>query len=137
MYLLACFGAYYSLPPDVPIVAGIIVFAILSIIMFSALLVLSFPFAFVLTQISGKNKTIMTEHSIELYEDHFLLETQYGRSEFKWDIVQKLRRTRSFIIIYVSKNSALMIPKKAFSSDADWHSFYRFVQTHCSAKATG
>jgi hypothetical protein len=137
MYLLASIGAYYSLPPDVPIVVGIIVFVILSIIMFSALIVLTFPLGFVVTQISGKNKTIMTEHSIELYEDHFVSEDQYGRSELKWDIVQKLRRTGSFIIIYVSKNSAMMIPRKAFSSDADWHSFYRFVHTHCSASATG
>jgi hypothetical protein len=137
IYLLACVGAYQSLPPDVPVVVNIIVFVILSIIMFSALIVLTFPLGFAVTQISGKNKTIMTEHSIELYEDHFVSEDQYGRSELKWDIVQKLRRTRSFIIIYVSKNSAMMIPRKAFSSDADWHSFYRFVHTHCSAEATG
>ena len=137
MYLLACFGAYQSVPPDVPIVAGIIVFTILSIIIFSALVILAFPFGFVVTHISGKNKTIMTEHSIELYEDHFVSESQYGRSELKWDIVQKLRRTRSFIIIYVTKSSAMMIPRKAFSSDDDWDSFYRFIQTHCSAKATG
>jgi hypothetical protein len=105
--------------------------------MLFVLILLIFPFASVITQISGKNKTIMTEHSIELYEDHFVSESQYGRSELKWDIVQKLRRTGSFIIIYVSKGSALMIPRKAFSSDADWHSFYHFVHTHCSAKATG
>ena len=137
IYLLACIGAYQSLPPDVPIVVDIIVFVIVSIIMFSALIVLTFPLAFVVTQISGKNKTIMTEHSIELCEDHFVTGSEYGRSELKWDIVQKLRRTRSFIIIYVSKNSALMIPRKAFSSNDDWDSFYRFVLTHCSAKATG
>jgi hypothetical protein len=137
IYLLACIGAYHSLPPDVPIMVDIIVFVILSTIMFSALIVLAFPLAFVTTQISGKNKTMMTEHSIELYEDHFVSEDQYGRSELRWDIVQKLRRTRSFIIIYISKNSAMMIPRKAFSSDADWHSFYRFVHTHCSASATG
>jgi hypothetical protein len=105
--------------------------------MLFVLTLLIFPFAFVITQISGKNKTIMTWHSIELYEDHFVSESQYGRSELKWDIVQKLRRTGSFIIIYISKNSAMLIPRKAFSSEADWHSFYRFVHTHCSASATG
>ena len=135
IYLFSCFIAYQSLPQDFGIVVRIIIFAIMSIIIFSVILVLIFPFAFIFTQISRKNKTIMTENSIELHEDHFVTENQYGRSVLKWDIVQKLRRTKRFIVVYFSKNSALIVPKKAFLSEDDWNSFYHFLQTHCNVKA--
>lgn len=137
MYLVSCLIAYQSLPEDVEIVVGVIAFVIMSIIIFSVFLVLTFPLAFILTQISGKNKTLMTENSIELHEEHFVSENQYGRSVLKWDIVQKLRRTKRFIFVYVSKSSAVIIPKKAFLSEDDWNSFYHFLQTHCNVKATG
>jgi hypothetical protein len=136
MYLLSCFLAYQSLPEDVGIVVGVIACIIMSIIILAVFLVLTFPLVFILTQISGKNKTIMTENSIELHEDHFVSENRYGRSVLKWDIVQKLRRTKRFIFVYISQSSAMMIPKKAFLSEDDWNSFYHFLQTHCNVKAT-
>jgi len=135
MYLLSCFITYQALPQGYSTVVLIISFVIMSLIVFSVMLALIFPFAGILTRISGKNKTFLTETSIELHDDHFVSESQYERSVFKWDIVQKLRRTKSFIIVYLSQTGAMLIPKKAFLSDDDWHSFYHFLRTHCNASA--
>src|SRR5262245_32383841 len=54
----------------------------------------------VLSVISRRNKTFLTEHTISLAENGFTSETPYARTDYKWSIVQKLARNRNYIFIY-------------------------------------
>ena len=84
--------------------------------------------ATVVTMISRRNKTFLTEHTITLNDDCFTEESLYGRAEMKWIIVQKLVRTKNYIFIYVTRNSAHVVPRRAFRDNQEWTSFFEFCR---------
>jgi hypothetical protein len=84
----------------------------------------------ILVAISKKNKTFLTDTVIELTENNIIEENSYGRSELVWGIVQKLKRTRRFILIYIAENKAIVVPKRAFANKQNWDAFYNFLETH-------
>jgi hypothetical protein len=86
----------------------------------------------VLTMISRRNKPLLCERTITLREDAFVTESEYGRSETRWTIVQKLARTRRHILVYVAQASALVIPRRAFASSAQWDAFYGYCRQRTS-----
>lgn len=92
-----------------------------------------FLFAFigsVLTALSRRNKTFMTDNTIELQEDRFLTENRYGKGEYNWDIVQKIVKTRGRIVLYVNQSSGIVVPRRAFPNAAEWDAFCSFVENH-------
>ncbi len=85
-----------------------------------------FAVVVVLVNISKMNKTLMAERTVTLAEECFTGESMYGRTEYKWPIVQKLARTRRHIFIYTAADRALIIPRRAFENRAAWDQFYDF-----------
>ena len=77
-----------------------------------------------LTMISRKNKPLYCERTTTLGEEGFIGESQFGRSEIRWTMVQKLARTRSYIFIYLAQDNAVLIPLRAFESCTQWDAFY-------------
>jgi hypothetical protein len=70
-----------------PVVTGV-TFVLVVALLFSSL----FLFGFIcsaLVSLSAKNKTFMTDNTIELFDDRFTTENRYGRSEHKWAICAK------------------------------------------------
>jgi hypothetical protein len=86
----------------------------------------------VLTMISRRNKPLVCERTITLREDAFVTESEYGRSETRWTIVQKLARTRRYILMYVAQASAVVIPRRAFASSTQWDAFYDYCMHRTS-----
>jgi uncharacterized membrane protein YuzA (DUF378 family) len=87
-----------------------------------------FTITTMLTLISRKNKTLLAERTVTLGEDGFVVESVYGRSEYKWPVVQKLARTRGHVFLYFSKASALVIPRRAFEGVAQRDAFYAYCK---------
>jgi hypothetical protein len=79
----------------------------------------------------GKDKAVMSERTITLGEECFVSDTSFAHSEYRWPMVQKLARTGRHAFLYFNKESALIVPRRAFKSDADWNAFYDF----CESKA--
>ena len=77
---------------------------------------------------SKQNKAFVTEHTITLSDDSIKEETAFGNSELKWNGVQSLKVTGSYIFIYVSKNSAHVIPVKAFQSNEEVEHFVNYCK---------
>lgn len=104
-----------------------------------ALVIASNLVLFVLVLISRRNKTLLTEHTITLGEDGFVTETAYERTNSKWASVQKLRRTRRHLFIYVSQHGAHVVPRRAFREEAEWNAFHEFCRRKAAAvpAATG
>ncbi|MGZ4961899.1 MAG: YcxB family protein [Limisphaerales bacterium] len=82
-----------------------------------------------LTMISKKNKTVYCERSLTVGADGFFVESEYGRSETRWTMVQKLARTRSHIFLYLNSDAAVVVPRRAFADDGVWNSFYEICRT--------
>ena len=81
-----------------------------------------------LTMISRKNKTLTAQRTVTLGEDGFTTESVYGRSEYKWPVIQKLARTKGHVFLYFSQHSALVIPRRAFEGVAQWDAFYAYCR---------
>ena len=102
---------------------------IMTAIIFTAILLFIFVLS-ALAMISRKNKTFLTDNTIELTDNGIIMENRYERSECVWDIVQRLKRTKRFIFVYVNQNAAIIVPKRAFPNDQEWNGFYEILESH-------
>ncbi len=102
---------------------------IMTATIFTAILLFSFFFS-ALTMISRKNKTFLTDNTIELTDNGIIMENRYGRSECVWGIVQGLKRTKRFILVYIAQSQAIIVPKRAFLNDQEWNGFYEILESH-------
>ena len=118
---------FQALPKDFEAVTKVITFAIMELIAFSFLAAV-LALSVVLSMVSRKNKTFLTEHTIILGEESFTEETPYNKTEQKWTIVQKLARTKSYLFIYVAQYMAHVVPRRAFRDDAEWDAFYEYCR---------
>jgi hypothetical protein len=110
-------------------IVGTIAWLMTAAIIFAGICLFSFV-ASVLTALSRRNKTFMTDNTIELQEDRFLTENRYGKGEYKWDIVQNIVKTRGRIVLYVTQSTGIVVPRRAFPTAAEWEAFCSFVETH-------
>src|SRR5471030_1266677 len=85
-----------ALPSDALLVVKAIDFLVLEFIAF-AVIAGFFAITVVLSMVSRRNKTLMTEHAIVLADDSFVEETSYNKTDCKWSGVQKLARTKRHI----------------------------------------
>ena len=122
---------FRALPPEEPVVVQIIVFATFFLLAVAFLLLLFFG-SIAVHVFSKKNKTVTTEHTITLKEEGFLEETPFNTTEHTWAAVQRLRRSRNYIFLYIAAQLAHVIPRRAFSTEEEWNAFYAF----CRAKTS-
>jgi hypothetical protein len=92
------------------------------LIAFFALLII------ILSNISKMNKTVLADTVLTLGSDGITSESQYGRSELKWNAIQKAVRTRSYIFIYLMQHGAIVIPRRAFSTNDEREQFWLICQ---------
>ena len=124
-----------ELPNDAPTIAKVFIFLFKEFLIF-ALISGIFALSIVLTMISKRNKTLLTEHTFTLSDGSFIEETAYNKTEHKWLIVQKLARTRQHIFIYISQHAAHVIPRRAFHDNIEWDSFYDFCRQQIDTSQT-
>lgn len=80
------------------------------------------------SMLASKNKALMTERTVTLTDNGFVSDTSFAHSEYKWPLVHKLARTGRHAFLYFNKESALIVPRRAFETDSDWNAFYEFCQ---------
>src|SRR5262249_33760191 len=117
-----------SLPADRPAIVGIIAFVLVELLL--VFMIVGFwTVITLLTMISRRNKPLYCERTLTVGDEAFITESQYGRSETRWSLVQKLARTRSHIIMYLSQENAVLVPRRAFDSSISGTHFMRFADT--------
>ncbi|WP_295910371.1 YcxB family protein [uncultured Xanthomonas sp.] len=67
-------------------------------------------------QFSTRSKTVLTEHVIELENEHLLEQTKFNKSLFYWPGIEKAVSRPGFVAIYVTPQMAHVIPNRFFSS---------------------
>jgi hypothetical protein len=128
LWVAAVSFVFYRTIPDVDGTATRILTVFLAdCIAFAALMALV-ALVYVLDLMSPRNKTVLTEHRLALDQDSLTHESQYGRSEMKWTIVQRLVRTKKCLFLYIIQNTAFLVPRRAFRDDAEWEAFYEYCK---------
>ena len=115
--------AVRELPADKPAIVRVLAFIFVELLL--AVFILAFwAVVTLLTMISRRNKPLFCDKTITLGEEAFVGESQYGRSEVRWTMVQKLARTKRYIFIYLGQENAVVLPRRAFESSTQWDTFY-------------
>lgn len=123
-----------ALPADRPAIVGIITFVLVELLLVF-IIVAFWTVIVLLTMISRRNKPLYCERTLTAGDEVFVTESQYGRSETRWSLVQKLARTRSHIIMYTSQENAVVVPRSAFDSSTQWDAFYEICRQRTSGVA--
>ena len=126
-FILVTLVIVQAIPGDVSPIAKVITFVIMELIAF-VLIAGFFALTVILSMVSRRNKTLLTEHTITIADASFAEETAYNKTDHKWSSVQKLARTRWHILIYVAQHAAYVVPRRAFRDDIEWDSFYDFCR---------
>jgi YcxB-like protein len=122
-----------ALKTNQPLAVKIIAFLLVE--SFFAFVLMALLFAIIsLTMISRRNKTLFCEKKITLGDEGFFAESPYGRSETRWEIIQKIARTRRHIIMYISQDNAVVIPRRDFETSQQWDEFYNFCKQKTGRK---
>ena len=52
----------------------------------------------------------------------------YGHSEIKWSQMYKLYKSKHLFLIYMTKNQAIIIPKRIFESEQEMNETWELIQ---------
>jgi predicted membrane protein len=112
---------------NTPLLLRVFVFVFIESLLFAIILVF-WTVMTVITMISRKNKPLYCQRILTVGDEGIITESEYGRSEIKWSLVQKLARTRKHIIMYLNQQSAIIIPHRAFESVTQCDTFYEICR---------
>ncbi len=60
-------------------------------------------------------------------EDSLLVETWMAKEEIKWPAIEAIKRSQRLILIYVSKSTAVVVPKRSFARELDADKFFVYI----------
>jgi YcxB-like protein len=81
------------------------------------------------------NRTVLTEHSVELLDDGLLEETSFNKSLYHWSGITGVAARPGHLAIYVAPGIAHLVPNRAFSSRAARLNFMKQIQERVAAAA--
>lgn len=74
---------------------------------------------------SGKNRTLLTDHEVEIQPECFYEENPFSRSFHKWAGIVKVVDRPGFVVVYINAHAAHIIPNRAFESMDQRNDFLR------------
>ena len=82
--------------------------------------------SFSINCIHKREPGVLCEHTIELTDDGLIETTEVNRSEAKWSGIFNVVRTRNYLLIYVGRTNAHLVPRHSFDSDLEYDKFFTF-----------
>jgi hypothetical protein len=128
MYLLFAWIIYATEVEKSGRLVGLIAAIVMYVVLWAFQLVFNVAYLY-----SSKNKSVLTEHIIELQDEAFYEETPLNRSFHYWPGIAKLMKGPGFVAVYVSAHQAHVIPNRAFASEQQRNNFYRLVKQRMRA----
>jgi hypothetical protein len=126
MFAITLWMSVGSVPPDTSAEASVVLVVLMEgealIVVVALLTLLS-----VLSLVSRRNKTVLTDHTLTLSDDGLAEQTPFNTTVHKWSAVQKVGRTKKHLFVYVAQHSAHVIPRRAVSTDAEWGALHEFI----------
>jgi hypothetical protein len=81
-----------------------------------------------ITSFSKKNKIFVTEHKLILTDNAIYGETEFSKSEISWNSIIRVKNVRRYILIYIAKHTAIVIPKRYFRSEEEQKALIEYVR---------
>lgn len=75
----------------------------------------------------ARNRRLLTDHQTALTDAGLLVSSRYVRSLYFWNGIDRVRTFPWLIAVFVNANSAQIIPKRAFSGDAQLARFLAII----------
>lgn len=82
---------------------------------------------------SGKNRTLLTDHVIEIQPDCFFEENPFSKSFHKWAGIAKVVSRPGFVAVYINAHAAHIIPNRAFSTKDQRNDFLAQIRAKLAA----
>jgi len=83
-------------------------------------------FFFFLRSIKGKR--LLLTQSITLTEANFRQEMPGIKGEYDWNILYKVKKTKTHLLLYLTKRAAMLIPLRVFDDKKHSDDFYDFCK---------
>jgi len=77
---------------------------------------------------SQSGMSVSQEQMIALTEDSILVLSPRTQKKITWHEVRRLAQTKHYLILHFHEFAALIIPRRAFQSDSQWHTFYVYCE---------
>ena len=77
---------------------------------------------------SQSGMSVSQEQMIALTEDSILVLSPRTQRKITWHEVRRLAQTKHYLILHFREFGALLIPRRAFQSDSQWHTFYVYCE---------
>lgn len=78
----------------------------------------------------GDNKAILGHQTISLTPEHLFVKTPGSESKYTWASIDKIVQNDKYIFLYISSISAIVVPKKAFSTENELQEFVEYVNIY-------
>ena len=77
---------------------------------------------------SPSGMRVPQEQMIALTEESILVRSPRTQMKITWHEVRRLAQTKHYLILHFHEFAALIIPRRAFQSDSQWHTFYVYCE---------
>lgn len=75
----------------------------------------------------GKNLIYFGRHTVTLHEHYVRNDAPMCQACYRWEMIEKLDESETYLMIYYAPLMALVIPKAAFASDAEADGFLAYA----------
>jgi hypothetical protein len=116
-----------AVPPNHSVAHQTLTFILAEIFVAALILVFWVGLVFVAT-LFNRNKLHQVERTVILKDELLIIETEFGKSEIKWNAIQRLGRIRKHLFLCLGKDSGIVIPSRAFEKPSQWEEFYEFCK---------
>jgi hypothetical protein len=82
---------------------------------------------------SRKNQAVLTKHIIEITDNSLIEETKYNKSYFYWNGINKAVSRFGNVAIYTTPHTALIVPRRAFSSTSQRQNLIKSINDRVDA----
>jgi hypothetical protein len=129
-YLLVCWMIYAMFIEEGGRLGGIVAAMMADVAMWSLQMVFNVFYLY-----SAKNRSLLTDHVVEVRDDAFYDETQFNRSFHYWPGIARVVKRPGFAAVYINALAAHIIPRRAFSSDDQLDRFVALVRERIRASS--
>lgn len=78
----------------------------------------------------GQNTSLLGTHHLSLSPEAITSTSEVASATLKWSAITDVKDSSDYIFLYTSAMSAMIVPKRVFSSTEEIQVFLRYVQTY-------
>ena len=77
--------------------------------------------------LSKKNKGFRGEKIAQFKDDLLQIGWSGGETNYQWSAIKRFGKTRRYMYLYIKRNMAVVIPRRAFEDETSWNTACDFA----------